>query len=222
LLLIVGFFQSRSLVIMAPNVRGRKNAKPRVAAGHAVSDVELYFGKMIGAMLRRCWPATWANAHLVGLYGASAGGSLELLVLIFVLTTVQSLVMVCGAVVVSTQVTSVRASNLLASFIIIPMALLIQAESGLMFWADYKPLWFVSAALVVVALILARMGIALFNREELLGREIDELNVPWLARSITRNWFENVPRERKLTRWTGTATRSAPRSAACGSPPWWS
>ena len=51
--------------------------------------------------------------------------------------------MVSGAVVVSTQTTSVRAANLLASFIVVPMALLIQGESIVMFWARYDILWWV-------------------------------------------------------------------------------
>jgi uncharacterized membrane protein SpoIIM required for sporulation/ABC-type transport system involved in multi-copper enzyme maturation permease subunit len=202
LLLIVGFFPvSFSLVIALETFVGEKERKSLESLlATPLSDVQLYFGKMLGAMLPPLMASYMGmTLYLVGLYGSIRWvASPELLVLIFVLTTVQALVMVCGAVVVSTQVTSVRASNLLASFIIIPMALLIQAESGLMFWADYRPLWFVSGALVVVALILARMGIALFNREELLGREIDELNLPWLARSVTRNWFENVPRQRML------------------------
>ncbi|MCG2606622.1 MAG: hypothetical protein KBO60_26570, partial [Achromobacter sp.] len=54
---------------------------------------------------------------------------------IMLLTTVQALVMVTGAVVVSSQTTSTRAANLLASFIIIPMALIIQGESVIMFLA---------------------------------------------------------------------------------------
>ena len=43
----------------------------------------------------------------------------------FTLTIVQALVMVTGAVVVSSQTTSTRAANLLASIIIIPMTLVI-------------------------------------------------------------------------------------------------
>jgi uncharacterized membrane protein SpoIIM required for sporulation len=87
--------------------------------------------------------------------------------------------MVSGAVVISSQTTSVRAANLLASFIIIPMALLIQAESIIMFWARYNVLWWMLAGLVVIAGLLIRTGLAYFNREELLGRELDMLNLFW-------------------------------------------
>ena len=38
--------------------------------------------------------------------------------------------------------------------------------------------------LVVVDIILVRMGVRTFNREELLGREIDEVNVASLWRTF--------------------------------------
>jgi uncharacterized membrane protein SpoIIM required for sporulation len=109
-------------------------------------------------------------------------------VLIVLLTTIQALVMVSGAVVISTQSTSVRAANLLASFIIIPVALLIQVESVMMLWADYRVLWLAVAGLVVLVGLLVRMGISHLNREELLGRELDVLNLRWLWR-VFRNQF---------------------------------
>jgi len=91
--------------------------------------------------------------------------------------------MVSGAVVVSSQTTSVRAANMLASFIIIPMALLVQAVSILMFWGQYDVIWWVIVGLCVVDLILVRMGVRIFNREEILSKEMDEINLG----SITRN-----------------------------------
>jgi uncharacterized membrane protein SpoIIM required for sporulation len=115
---------------------------------------------------------------LIGLYIAIGWvPTFELLSLIVLLTTAEALVMVSGAVVISSQTTSVRAANILASIVIIPMALLVQGESVIMFWANYQPLWWIFAALVAADLLLVRMGIRLFNREELLGRDIDSLNV---------------------------------------------
>jgi uncharacterized membrane protein SpoIIM required for sporulation len=94
------------------------------------------------------------------------------------LTMVQAVVMVSGAVVISSQTTSVRAANLLASFIIIPMAFLIQGEAIVMFWARYPILWLAIAGQLVIAGLLIRTGVAYFNREEMLGRELDTLNLP--------------------------------------------
>ena len=79
-----------------------------------------------------------------------------------------------------------RAANLLASFIIIPMAMLIQGESVIMFWASYSVLWWVILADVMIAGLLVRTGLAYFNREELLGRELDSLNFRWGLRLFWR------------------------------------
>ena len=113
---------------------------------------------------------------------------------IILLTTVQALVMVTGAVVVSSQTTSTRAANLLASFIIIPMTLLIQGESAIMFLAPdaespngIGSLWAIIAGMMIVVILLLRVGNSLFNREELLGRTLDKLNIKGTARSIWRS-----------------------------------
>ena len=98
---------------------------------------------------------------------------------VLVLTTVQAVMMVSGAVVVSAHSTSVRAANLLASFIVIPVALLIQGESVLMFWGTNGALWWAVLGITVLTLLLVRVGLAHFRREELLGRQIDVLNIRW-------------------------------------------
>jgi uncharacterized membrane protein SpoIIM required for sporulation len=115
--------------------------------------------------------------YLVGLYfNIGWTPPLILLIQIVILTTVQALVMVSAAVILSTQATSTRASNLLSSFIIIPMALLVQGEAAIMFWARYDVLWVLIFGLLMIFAVLVRMGFKLINREELLGREIDDLN----------------------------------------------
>jgi hypothetical protein len=136
---------------------------------------------------------------------------LILLMLVILLTTAEALVMVSGAVVVSSQTTSVRAANLLASFIIIPMALLLQGEAVIMFWANYDVLWWIVLFLMVVDVILVRMGIHTFNREELLGREIDRLDVASLWRTFCghlrwERWFFGRDLEKMPVRlrWLGT------------------
>jgi uncharacterized membrane protein SpoIIM required for sporulation len=116
-----------------------------------------------------------------------------LIVQIILLTTVQALVMITGAVVVSSQTTSTRAANLLASFIIIPMTLVIQGESAIMFLAPdaespngIGALWAIIAGMCVVVVLLLRVGNSIFNREELLGRTIDSLNLRGTFRKIWR------------------------------------
>jgi len=181
LLMIVGFFPiSFSLIIALETFVGekeRRSIEPLLAT--PVTDLELYLGKMIAAtVLPLAASLVGVAIYLGGLYW-SVGylPSLELFVLLFVLNITGGVVMVAGAVVVSSQTTSVRAANLLASFIIIPMAMLIQGESLIMFWGDYRILWVIVAGLLLVAVILVRMGVKTFNREGILGREIDELDL---------------------------------------------
>jgi uncharacterized membrane protein SpoIIM required for sporulation len=188
LLMIVGFFPiSISLVIALETFVGEKernSIEPLLTT--PISDGELYLGKMLAAMILPLMGSYLGiTVYLVSLYWSMGYvPSLNLLVPIVVLTTMQALVMVSGAVVVSSHTTSVRAANLLASFILIPTALLVQAESVIMFWARYEVLWWIALGLVVVALILVRMGVRIFNREEILARQIDELNLRFAWRTF--------------------------------------
>ncbi len=181
LLMIVGFFPiSFSLVIALETFVGEKerhSLEPLLAT--PLTDGELYWGKMMAALI----PPLGAAYLGLSVYMAGLFFSLhwvppsKLLVQIVLLTTAEALVMVSGAVVISSQTTSVRAANILASFVIIPMALLVQVESVIMFWANYDVLWWFVVALVAANLLLVRMGVRLFNREELLGRDIDQLDL---------------------------------------------
>lgn len=96
------------------------------------------------------------------------------------LTTAHAVLMVSAAIVISVQSTSVRAANLLASFIVIPVALMMQGESVLLFWGTDQVLWLAVVAVIIIAGLLVRLGIAHFQREYLLGREFDSLNLRWL------------------------------------------
>jgi uncharacterized membrane protein SpoIIM required for sporulation/ABC-type transport system involved in multi-copper enzyme maturation permease subunit len=215
LLLVVGFFPiSFSLVIALETFVGEKernSLEPLLAT--PLTDAQLYLGKTLAAVIPPLLAAYLGiTVYLIGLYFfKSWTPAPTLLALILLLTTAEGVVMVSGAVVLSSQTTSVRASNLLASFIIIPAALLIQVEAMIMFYANYSVLWWIALFLIVVDMILVRMGIHIFNREELLGREIDELNVPSLWRTFYdqlrwERWFfgRNVGRLPVGLRWLGT------------------
>jgi ABC-type Na+ efflux pump permease subunit len=174
LLMVVGFFPiSISLVIALESFVGekeRRSIEPLLSS--PLTDWHLYIGKLLAVI----FPPLAASylgigVYLFGVY-RQIGWSPEpiLFIQILLLTFVQALVMVAGAVVISTQATSVRAANLLASFIIIPMAFLIQGESMVMFWAEYDALWPVVFGLAVLAAVLVRTGVSHFNREEMLGK----------------------------------------------------
>lgn len=189
LLMIVGFFPiSISLVIALETFVGekeRRSLEPLLST--PLTNTELYIGKMLSAMI----PPLVSSYGGMGVYLVSLlMGDLAwrppamLIVQIILLTTVQALVMIAGAVVVSSQTTSTRAANLLASFIIIPMTLVIQGESFVMFIAPdaespngIGALWAIIAGMCIVTVLLLRVGNAVFNREELLGRTIDSINL---------------------------------------------
>ncbi len=215
LLMIVGFFPiSFSLVIALETFVGekeRRSIEPLLSM--PITDLELYLGKMISATaLPLIGSLLGISVYLGGLYWSIGyWPPFQLLVQIFALNIISALVMVSGAVVISSQTTSVRAANLLASFIIVPMALLIQGESIVMFWGNFNTLWVVAAGLIVVMLILIRMGVKTFNREEILGREIDELNLARMGRLLV-HFFVQPP--------YGAAPPSAPLEEASAARRW--
>ncbi len=196
LLMVVGFFPiSVSLVIALESFVGekeRRSIEPLLSS--PLSDVQLYLGKLMAVMFPPLIASFLAiSVYLIGVYRQVGWvPDTTLLIQVVALATVQSLVMVSGAVVISSQTTSVRAANLLASFIIIPMALLLVGESMIMFWARYHVLWYAIFGQALVAWLLIRTGIAHFNREELLGRELDTLNLQW-AWLVFKSAFIGVP-----------------------------
>ncbi|MDX9850518.1 MAG: stage II sporulation protein M [Anaerolineaceae bacterium] len=182
-MMIVGFFPiSVSLVIALESFVGEKErGSIEPLFNTPLLDWQIYIGKLLSSIV----PPLFASFFGMAVYSAGLIindvplPELHLVIQIVAITIIQAIVMVAGAVVVSSQATSVRAANLLASFIIIPMALLIQGESIVMFWGDYLTLWWVVFGLFILAILLLRIGLAHFSREELLGREIDVLNFRW-------------------------------------------
>ena len=199
LMLIVGFFpMSFSLVIALEafvGERERKSLEPLLST--PLTDGQLYVGKVIASLV----PALLAAFLGIGVYLAGLfifrGWTPPpvLLVQVSALTIMEGVVMVAGAVVVSSRSTSVRAANLLASFIIIPMAMLLQVEAVILFQAIWDVMWGIVLALMVVALILIRMGVQLFNREELLGREIDSISLRGIIRRATQYFVAIEPNQ---------------------------
>lgn len=191
LLMVVGFFPiSLSLVIALETFVGEKermSLEPLLST--PLTNLELYIGKTLSAMIPPLLSSYGGMAvYLVSLLFGHLAWRPEpmLIVQIILLTTAQALLMVTGAVVVSSQTTSTRAANLLASFIIVPMSLLVIAESIIMFSAPDADspngifaLWVLLVGQIVATVLFLRMGAAIFNREELLGRTLDRLNLRW-------------------------------------------
>ena len=181
LLMVVGFFPiSVSLVIALETFVGeRERGSIEPLLNSPLQDWQIYLGKLISSTV----PPLLSS--LLGMIVYLTGLAINevpwpdpgMLVQILVLTIVQAIMMVSGAVVVSSQATSVRAANLLSSFIVIPSAFLIQWEALVMFWGNNDTLWWVVVGISVLSILLVRIGLAHFQREELLGRDIDVLRV---------------------------------------------
>ena len=107
-----------------------------------------------------------------------------MLALIFLLTFAHAVLMVSSAIVISVQATTIRSANLLASFVVVPVAFLLQGETFLIFWGNEDVLWFAIAGVTLLAALLVRLGLSHFRREYMLGREIDTLNFKQIGRTF--------------------------------------
>ncbi len=189
LLMVVGFFPVTVALVLAlesfVGEKERRSIEPLLNS--PLTDFQIYFGKLLAALIPSLMASYLGMAlylmwvYFQGVWFPSGG----LLIQIFALATTNCLIMVSGAVVVSSQTTSMRAANLLAVFIILPMAVLLQAESAVIVWARDAVLFWTVVGEIIIAIMLVRIGIAHFNREELIGREFDSFD---LRAGMTTFW----------------------------------
>ncbi len=181
LTLVVGFVPATfSLMIALETFVGEKergSLEPLLAT--PLTDFQLYLGKFIASTILPVLASFLGIAVYTALLGVTAHWwtPLSLLLLAMVLSVLMSIVMVAVAVIVSSQSASVRGSNLVAGFIIVPMTLLLEVEAALLLYGQYRALWLMTLALLVVSIILVRLGVRIFNRENLLGRGLDRVNL---------------------------------------------
>lgn len=205
-IMIIGFFPiTISLVVALESFVGEKERgtiEPLLTA--PFDDWQLYFGKLlVGAITPLIASYLSIGLYLImimqqGLKMPSASVMIQLLLL----TTAHAVLMVSAAIVISVQSTSVKAANLLASFVVIPVAILMQGEAVMLFWGNERVLWLAVAGVMIISLLLIRVGLAHFEREYLLGREIDTLNFKWMVRTFwkdfkggalsIRDWYQRV------------------------------
>jgi len=186
--LIIGFFPiTISLVVALESFVGEKERgtiEPLLST--PLKDWHMYLGKLlIGVMTPLI-----ASMVAIGFYLVIVSKQriqmpeLSVLIQLLSLTIAHAILMVSAAIVISVQSTSVKAANLLASFIVIPVAVLMQGESALLFWGNNQVLWLAVAGVLILAGLLIRVGLSHFQREYLLGREIDVLNIRWTWRTF--------------------------------------
>ncbi len=183
--LIIGFFPiTISLVVALESFVGEKERgtiEPLLSA--PLENWQMYFGKLLVGAATPLAASYVSIAFYLSMVSRQHlhMPSFYTLSLLLTLTTAHAVLMVSAAIVISVQSTSVRAANLLASFIVIPVAIMMQGESVLLFWGTDQVLWLAVAAVVLMAALLIRLGLAHFDREYLLGREFDSLNPRWMV-----------------------------------------
>src|SRR5258708_6376171 len=73
-------------------------------------------------------------------------------------------------------------------------------ESFIMVTNNRYILWYIVVGLVVADIMLVSMGARLFNREELLGRAIDEINLKWAWRTFAAQ-FRGGSKVKNIIGW---------------------
>jgi uncharacterized membrane protein SpoIIM required for sporulation/ABC-type transport system involved in multi-copper enzyme maturation permease subunit len=192
-IMIIGFFPiTVALVVALESFVGEKERgtiEPLLSA--PFDDWQLYFAKLLVGAVTPLIASYLATAiYLVMIHRSGiAMPPLGLLIQLLVLTAAHAFLMVSAAIVISVQSTSVKAANLLASFVVIPVAFLMQGEAAMLFWGNEEIIWWAIAGVTIISLLLIRVGLAHFQREYLLGREIDVLNLKWVWGTFWTNFF---------------------------------
>lgn len=187
--LVIGFFPlSFTLVVALESFVGEKERgtiEPLLSS--PIEDRHMYLGKLLVGITT---PLVFSFVS-IGIYlilvsrREVAFPSAYMLTLISLLTFAHAVLMVSAAIVISVQATTIRAANLLASFVVVPVAFLLQGETILIFWGNEDVLWFAILGVTLLASLLVRLGLSHFRREYLLGREIDTINLKWIGRTFS-------------------------------------
>src|SRR5688572_26076442 len=200
--LVIGFFPlSFTLVVALESFVGEKERgtiEPLLSS--PIEDRHMYLGKLLVGITT---PLVFSFASiviyliLVSRRDVAFPGA-YMLALIFLLTFAHAVLMVSAAIVISVQATTIRAANLLASFVVVPVAFLLQGETVLIFWGNEDVLWYAIVGVTLLAGLLIRLGLSHFRREYLLGREVDTLNIKWIGRTFLDRFTGNA---RSISEW---------------------
>ena len=151
----------------------RERTTLEVLLSTPLKEAEIYAGKVAAVLvvsLGLCYGGliVYCFAVFPGLGFFPFG----VLVALALSTICQVAAMVAGAVIISLNARTMRAANVMASFIILPMSVVLQVEAALILLGRAELLWGFAALMIVIAAVLLRMGLAGFSREALLAREV--------------------------------------------------
>jgi uncharacterized membrane protein SpoIIM required for sporulation len=164
---------SFSLVLALESFVGeRERTTLEVLLSTPLREAEIYGGKVAAVLavsLTLCYGGLIVYCLVV--FPGLGYFPLGILLALALSTICQVAAMVAGAVIVSLNARTMRAANVMASFIILPMSVVLQVEAALILLGRAEFLWGFALLMAGVAIVLLRMGFTGFSREALLARD---------------------------------------------------
>ncbi len=191
---------SFSLVLALESFVGeRERTTLEVLLSTPLKEAEIFAGKVVavlGVSLTLCYGGLLVYCLIV--FPGLGYFPLDILIALAISTICQVAAMVAGAVIVSINARSMRAANVMASFIILPMSVVLQVEAALILLGRPEYLWGFALLMIAIAVLLLRMGFNGFSREALLAREAGLRRPLHRATAAVRWSFNNRPGLLKL------------------------
>ncbi len=186
---------SFSLVLALESFVGeRERTTLEVLLSTPLKEAEIFAGKVVavlGVSLTLCYGGLLVYCLIV--FPGLGYFPLDILIALSISTICQVAAMVAGAVIVSINARSMRAANVMASFIILPMSVVLQVEAALILLGRPEYLWGFALLMIAIAVLLLRMGFNGFSREALLAREVGLRRPLHRATAAVRWSFNNRP-----------------------------
>ena len=165
---------SFSLVLALESFVGeRERTTLEVLLSTPLREAEIYAGKVVAVLtvsLALCYGGLLVYCLVT--FPGLGYFPLSILIALGLSTICQVAAMVAGAVIISLNARTMRAANVMASFIILPMSIVLQVEAALILVGRAEFLWGFALLMAVVAVVLVRMGFNGFSREALLARDV--------------------------------------------------
>jgi len=186
---------SFSLVLALESFVGeRERTTLEVLVSTPLKEAEIYAGKVAAVLsisLGLCYGGLLVYCLIV--FPGLGYFPLEVLIALALSTVCQVAAMIAGAVIISLNARTMRAANVMASFIILPMSVALQVEAALILLGRTEFLWGFAGLMIVLAVILLRMGLNGFSREALLARDSGLRNPLQRAANALRGSFSRRP-----------------------------
>jgi uncharacterized membrane protein SpoIIM required for sporulation len=165
---------SFSLVLALESFVGeRERTTLEVLVSTPLRESEIYAGKVAAVLavsLGLCYGGL--IVYCLAVFTGLGYFPFDILIALALSTICQVAAMVAGAVIISLNARTMRAANVMASFIILPMSVVLQVEAALILLGRAEFLWGFALLMILLAAVLLRMGLDGFSREALLAREV--------------------------------------------------